>query len=105
MEVSPPVPRPEQIPVTGPTWDWAVNLAPGFELEGSSLLEFLKWASREAGLELEFADNGVMAETMSARLHGSIDGLSPEQAIQSVLATTPFAHAIEGDRLIISREE
>ena len=95
----------EQVPVSGPTWDWAVGLAPRFELEDSSLLEFLKWASREAGLELEFADAGVMTESMSAKLHGSIDGLSPEQAIQSVLATTSFDYVIDGDRLVISKQK
>ncbi len=93
----------ETVPVTGSTWDWAVSLAPEFELENRSLLEFLKWAAREAGLELAFESNVVMTDSMKAIMHGSIEGLSPLQAIESVLATTPFQHSIEDDRLVISK--
>ena len=31
------------------SWDWATSLAPGFDIEDRSLLDFLKWASRETG--------------------------------------------------------
>ena len=30
-------------------WDWATSLAPAFDLENKSLLDFLRWAARETG--------------------------------------------------------
>lgn len=84
-------------------WQWAVALAPAFEIEGRTLLEFLKWAAREGGLQLEFVDNDLRREAMRTVLHGSIDGFTPVDAAKSVLATTDFRYRIEDQRIVINR--
>jgi len=36
----------DQVTPYGASWDWATSLAPGFDIDDRSLLDFLKWASR-----------------------------------------------------------
>ena len=36
-----------------PYWDWTASLAPVFDIENKSLLDFLRWAARETGRELD----------------------------------------------------
>ena len=97
------VARFESVPLVGEPWDWAVSLVPSFEIEDKSLLDFLKWVSRETGMELIFADDEFRMEVMRPRLHGSIEGMAPIQALEAVLATTKFKHSIDGNTIIISR--
>jgi len=92
----------ETIPVVGEHWDWASALAPAFEIENKSLLDFLKWVSRELGLELKIESDAMRMETMRPRLHGSIDGMSPQEALDAVLATTQFKYSIDSDTITIS---
>jgi len=84
-------------------WDWTAALAPTFDIENRSLLEFLRWAARETGRELEFADEDLRLAAMRTDLHGSVEDLAPTDAIVSVLATTRFRYRIESDRLVIER--
>lgn len=97
------VARSESVPLVGEPWDWAVSLVPAFELEDKSLLDFLKWVSRETGMELIFADDEFRMAVMRPRLHGSIEGVAPIQALEAILATTNFKYSIDGNTIIISR--
>jgi ferric-dicitrate binding protein FerR (iron transport regulator) len=91
------------MPATDAYWDWTTALAPAFEIEGKSLMEFLKWASRESGRVLSFQDSEVRMAAMRTDLHGSIEGFAPLEAIESVLATTAFRYRIDTDRIVIER--
>ncbi len=82
-------------------WDWATRLAPAFDIEGKSLLEFLRWAARETGRELVFESNDVRMSAMRVDLHGSVADFDPQQALESVLAGTRFDYRIESDRIVI----
>jgi len=93
----------DPVEIAGTEWDWAVALAPDFDLEQHSVLDFLKWAARETGLELVFDDDQVRSAARTARSHGSISGLSPLQAVEAVLATTQFKYSIDGGTLLIGR--
>lgn len=84
-------------------WDWASNLAPEFDIENKSLMDFLNWAARETGRELVFQDNELRMSAMRTDLHGSVSGFSPLQALESVLATTTFRYSIEPDKVVIGR--
>ncbi len=95
--------RIENVPIVGEPWDWAVSLAPSFDIEDQSLLDFLKWVSRETGMELIFESDEFRMEVMRPRLHGSVEGMAPIQALEAVLATTQFRYSIEGNTIIISR--
>ena len=82
-------------------WDWATALAPDFDIENRSLLEFLRWASRETGRELVFADQELRMAAMRTDLGGSVAGFEPLEAVASVLTTTRFDYRIEADRIVI----
>ena len=84
-------------------WDWASALAPAFDIENKSLLDFLRWAARESGRALEFEDQDLRMAAMRTDLHGSVAGFEPLEAVRSVLATTAFQYRIEADRIIVSR--
>ena len=84
-------------------WDWAGRLAPVFDIENKSLLDFLRWAARETGRELVFEDNELRMSAMRTDLHGSVADFEPLEAVESVLATTKFRYRILGDRIVIER--
>lgn len=91
----------DEVQVAGAEWDWAVALAPQFELDDHTLLEFLKWVSRETGMELVFDSDETRAVARVSKSHGSIDGLTPLEAVQAVLATTQFVYTIDGKTISI----
>ena len=71
------------------------------ELGGRSLQEFLDWMARERGLQLRFASPEVAASAPGIVLNGSIDGMTLDEALESVLPTCRMSHRIEGDALLI----
>ena len=83
------------------SWAWAEALAPTFDIENRTLLDFLKWAARETGRELVFEDDATRMSAMSARLHGSVSGFTPSEALESVLPTTRFKYRLNGRQIII----
>lgn len=85
-------------------WDWVSNLAPAYDIENRSLLEFLRWATRETGLELVFESNDLRMAAMRTDLHGSVDGFAPDEAIGAVLSTTTFDYRFDSGKLVIYRD-
>ncbi len=80
-------PEVRNTPVDESAWGWISDVVPMLDIEDRTLGEFLQWIARERGLRVEFA-NPRLAETAPAiRLRGSIDGMTLEQALASVLAT------------------
>lgn len=86
-----------------PYWDWATLLAPAFDIENKSLLDFLRWAARETGRELVFETNELRMSAMRTDLHGSVSDFDPLEAVESVLATTKFKYRIEADKIVIEQ--
>lgn len=84
-------------------WSWAVSLAPEFQLQNRSVLDFLKWAARETGKSLAFSGDDVRMAAMRTEVFGSIDNLSPSEALEAVLATTEFRYMIDERSITISR--
>ena len=93
----------QEIAPTATYGSWATGLAPKFELENKSVMEFLNWAARESGMELVFEDDELRMAAMRTDLHGSIASFTPLEAIASVRATTSFRHRIESGRIYIER--
>lgn len=91
-------------PVFGPSWDWILDVAPTFSLEGHTLDAFLAWVSRETGWQTEFADAAVADSAAGVVLHGSIEGLRPDRALDAVLPTCGLEHRFEGGILLIEAE-
>ncbi len=90
------------VPVFGTDWAWAATLAPAFELEGRSLREFLDWITNENGWQLRFADPAVEQKSLTTTLHGSIRGLTPEEALAAVLPTVGVEHQLADGVLLVA---
>ena len=95
-----PVER-RRIATSGPGWAWVRTMAPPFTLEGSTVPAFLEWVSREEGLRWEYADAAARRVADRAVLHGSIEGLTPAEALLAVLPAAGLTSTRDGDRLII----
>jgi ferric-dicitrate binding protein FerR (iron transport regulator) len=91
-----------QIAISGPEWDWVAAIAEPFTLEGATVSAFLQWVSREQGWRWEYADAATKRLAERAVLHGSIEGLTPEEALAAVLPASGLASRRDGDRLIVS---
>lgn len=93
----------DSLALTDDYWNWTTQLAPAFDIEGKSLMDFLKWAARESGRILFFEDAELRMAVMRTDLHGSIEDFSPLQALDSVMPTTAFRYHIEADKIVIER--
>ncbi len=94
----------QAMPIYGKDWDWAAATAPGIEIEGLPLSRFLSWAGRELGREIVYATPTAATDAARIIVHGSIAGLTPQQALDAVLATTRV-HAVMADgRLVVGND-
>ena len=95
-------PERHAIAVSGPEWSWVSELAQPFRLEGATAPAFLAWVSREQGWRWEYDDPSLRTRVERIVLHGSIDGLTPEEALAAVLPTCGLTSRREGERLIVA---
>lgn len=89
------------IPTFGPDWTWVTGLAEPFHLEGARVPAFLQWVSREQGWRWQPEGPRMRDHIEQIVLHGSIDGLTPEEALSAVLPTCGLTFRLEGERLIV----
>lgn len=89
------------IPTSGPEWKWVADLAEPFRLEGARATAFLHWVSREQGWRWQLEDPRMLDRIERIVLHGSIDTLTPEEALAAVLPTCGLTFRLEGERLVI----
>jgi ferric-dicitrate binding protein FerR (iron transport regulator) len=82
-------------------WAWVGEIAEPFALEGATLRAFLDWVSREQGWQWQVDDPRLRARLDDIVLHGSIDGLSPQEALDAVLPASALAYRRDGARLIL----
>lgn len=87
----------------GPDWDWVLSAAPTLEIQGVTLSRFLDWVARETSLVVEFEDEALAGAATAIELHGSIDGLRPDEAVHAVLPGTGLDYQIEAGKLRIER--
>lgn len=85
-------------------WNWIADLAPTFDTRNRSLLDFLKWAARETGRDLQFDTDETRMFTMRTDISGSVAGLTPDEALASILATTTVRYKIESDKVLIEKQ-
>jgi ferric-dicitrate binding protein FerR (iron transport regulator) len=94
----------ERIATSGPEWSWVGRLAEPFVLEGATVPAFLDWVAREEGWHWEIADADLRARSDRIVLHGSIEGLTPEEALGAVLPASRLTYHREGTRLIVAAD-
>jgi ferric-dicitrate binding protein FerR (iron transport regulator) len=90
------------IPTYGEDWEWAESMAPDFDIENRELNDVLNWVARETGRHVEFSDEQAREIASQTRLHGSIRGLAPLEALDRVLSTTSLRFEVRGDVIRVS---
>jgi len=82
-------------------WAWTETVAPAFPIEGRSLADFLTWAARERGAQVRFLDPGLAERARAAVLHGSVEGMTLDQAVASVAVTSGLVHRWRAGELVV----
>jgi hypothetical protein len=85
----------EPLAADAASWDWVVASAPTPEIEGRPLRELLDWVGRETGRRLVFDRPATERAADEIVLHGTIEGLRPDQALEAVLAGAGLDHVVE----------
>jgi hypothetical protein len=86
-------------------WTWAADLASPPAIDGLSARAFLDWVARERGLTLRFETTALEAAAATTRLQGSIEGMTIEESLASVLPACGMHHRVEGGLLWIGPAE
>ncbi len=91
----------------GPDWAWANSLVPDLPIDGRPLSDFLRWYTREMGLKLILLGPGTAVAVQHTVLSGSIAGMTPNQALDAVMASTRFEYDknVPGELRIRMRSE
>jgi ferric-dicitrate binding protein FerR (iron transport regulator) len=87
----------------GDDWAWVSEVLLPFTLEGATLEAFLDWAAREQGWKWRFESRSTRAHAAGTILHGSIAGLTVDEALETVVAACGLAFTRKGDLVIVSR--
>jgi ferric-dicitrate binding protein FerR (iron transport regulator) len=87
------------LPAHDVSWNWLGMVTPAYSIDGASLADFLHWAARETGRELVFADAETELAASRIILRGSVQGLSPDESIVAVGATTGLAIDVAAERI------
>lgn len=98
-----PVER-REIPPHGRLWEWVIEAAPPFDLEGRTLAELLDWVSHETGWRVLFEDDALAGSADEIVLHGSLGDLRPDQAAFTVLPGAGLTAELRGGVLVVRRE-
>lgn len=94
--------RVDAAPTFGDEWAWILQ-GTRFRLEGATLARFLQWIEVEGGRTVELSDAALASAADRTVLHGSIAGLSVEEALDAVLPTIGLTYRIDGARVIVTR--
>ncbi len=87
----------------GPEWQWVLEAAPALDIEGLSLSSFLIWISRETGWDVRYADEEIAASAQNISLHGTIEGLRPDESLGVILQGSGLDYRMEDGAVLIVR--
>jgi ferric-dicitrate binding protein FerR (iron transport regulator) len=86
-------------------WRWIENLAVPLRVDNLPITHLLAWVTRETGRDVRFADEQAKAQAARTLLHGSIERLSPIEALDVMLATTDLDYVVLTDGSILIRRQ
>ena len=90
------------IDTSGKDWDWIATTTPDFEIDNRPLQDFLEWVARESGRKLVVADDLAREKVATIRMHGSVRGLTPMQALSAVMAATELRYDLPDGLIRVS---
>ena len=73
---------------TAAEWNWVASVTPPFSIEGRSVEAFLVWAARETGRTIVYASPEAARRARRVTLRGTVEDLTPDEALIAVLSTT-----------------
>ncbi len=91
------------VEIHGVAWAWVEAAAPALDIEGVRLSAYLDWVERETGLSIDYADGALAGSAAEIELHGTIEGLTPEESLSVVLPGAGLGYRVEGRRLQVDR--
>ncbi len=83
--------RSELIQSHGTLWTWIEQLAPGYDIEGRSLNDFLEWFCRETGKKMTFESVEARTVAKGTVLHGKHLDMEPMLALDLILQTNDLS--------------
>ena len=89
----------------GADWDWAARLSPAPIFEGATLPDFLGGLAREHGWTVRWANPDRARNVAAIVLHGSVEGLSPGEAVEVAVSASGLGHRLENGELVVTRAE
>jgi ferric-dicitrate binding protein FerR (iron transport regulator) len=90
------------VEISGKEWEWTATTTPDFEIDNRPLGEFLEWVARESGRKLVLADDQARKKVSTIRMHGSVHGLTPMQALSAVMAATELRFDLPDGQIRVS---
>jgi ferric-dicitrate binding protein FerR (iron transport regulator) len=87
----------------GADWDWTAAISPVPAIEGLALSSFLESLSREHGWTLVYGDPALARDAAGIVLHGSVEGLSPRDALDVTLRTSGLKYRLVNGELAVFR--
>jgi hypothetical protein len=86
---------------TAAEWNWLADVTPPYDIEGRSVEDFLVWAARQTGRTIVYASADAAQQARSVTLRGTVEGLTPDDAVQAVLSTTSLQPEIGTEHIRI----
>ena len=90
------------LPRTAAAWNWVGSITPPHSIEGRSVEFFLVWAARETGRTIVYTSPDVARQARSVTLSGTVEGLTPDEAVTAVLSTTSLQPELGVEHIRIS---
>ncbi len=84
----------------GSMWEWTSLVTPELKLDGLSAFDFIQWAGRETGREVQFSDDTIQDLSMQTRLRGSVS-LAPDLALELILETSDIEAISSAGKIFI----
>jgi ferric-dicitrate binding protein FerR (iron transport regulator) len=85
----------------GTDWAWVATAAPELDAQERRLDRVLAWVCRELGFRLRYADARTRDMAVEVRLDGSLEGLSPQEALEVLQRVTNFSYRLNAGVLTL----
>jgi ferric-dicitrate binding protein FerR (iron transport regulator) len=91
----------ERVAPSGEAWGWLGRIPAPVSIDGATLGRFLEWYTAESGRRVEFGAAAMRERAAAIRLRGSVAGLTPDEALDSVAASADLRVERGADRVTI----
>ena len=88
----------------GPSWRWVERLAPAYEIEGRSVMDFLGWVQRETGKRCVYESGAAEDLARDTLIHGASLEMEPMLPLDLVLQTNELSWQEQDGEILISLE-